>query len=53
MAILSKQSASTLSQLVADQCSIRALVYELVASPLEQILSGLKHLGLAPEDVLK
>ncbi len=37
--------------LVADQCSKRALVFELVAPPpLEQILSVSKHLGLVPED---
>ncbi len=39
-----------LSVIVADQCSKRALVFELVAPPLEQIISGSKHLGLVPED---
>ncbi len=36
--------------LVADQCSKGALVFELVAPPLEQILLGSKHLGIVPED---
>ncbi len=36
--------------IVADQCSKRALVFELVAPPLEQILLGSKHLGMVPED---
>ncbi len=34
-----------LHPLVAHQCSKRALVFELVAPPLEQILLGSKHLG--------
>ena len=38
----------SLSYVVADQCSKQALVFELVAPPLEQILSGSKRLGLVP-----
>ena len=36
--------------IVTDQCSKRALVFELVAPPLEQIFSGSKHLGMVPGD---
>ena len=34
------------SVLVYDQCQIRALVFELVAPPLEQLKTGSMHLSL-------